>query len=80
MTCSVPGCTERHHAKGMCKRCYQRGYNNTPKQKARRREYIANNRESVLESYKKYNWKRRARPRVSAVVRVPVKGWGYLSA
>ena len=67
----------RHHAKGLCKRCYMRGFNQKPERKALRREWIARNRESVLESYKQYNWTRRARPEVSAVVPVPVRGWGY---
>jgi hypothetical protein len=79
----VATCTEcanvlRIHAKGLCKRCYLRAFNRTPERKARRREYIAQNREQVLASYRKYNEKRY--PTASSMdelVRVPVKGWGF---
>lgn len=67
----------RLHAKGLCKRCYLRAFNRTPKRKARRLEYIAQNRAQVLASYRKYNEKRYPTAgSLDNLVRVPVKGWG----
>lgn len=81
----IADCTEccktlHIHAKGLCKRCYLRAYNRTPKRIAHRLEYIARNRAKVLASYRKYNEKRY--PTASSMdelVRVPVKGWGCRS-
>ena len=81
MTCATDACvSEKVHAKGLCKRCYLRAYNQTPERKARRLEYIAQNREAILKSYRKYNEKRRPqRTCQRALVRVSVKGWGCIA-
>jgi hypothetical protein len=74
------------HAKGKCKRCYQRDYCNTLARKEKRRQYDLRNQERIRAHVREYNQNRRP-PRnknkpVSdyGVVRVPVKGWGCVVA